>query len=117
MIVVGGGGIHGCLEAFDDLLRATDFRSGSNRLEWTFEIVGGLMATQDIRGVDRGVDGWYQAVEVSPADAEFLRVGGTYRWTPGGSRYRIVGVSRKIRPERDGGVVVLLELASARRPA
>jgi hypothetical protein len=57
--------------------------------------------SSSIVGIDRGVDGWYQAVETS----EDIRVGQEVRWDR--AKWVVVGISKKL--PQAGGIVVQLE--------
>lgn len=65
------------------------------------------MPSERVPALDRGVEGWYRALEIGGKHADRLRVGDRFAAQHG--RVRIVGLSRQ-RPEREDGVVVLVKM-------
>lgn len=60
-----------------------------------------------IKTVDRGLEGWFQALEIiDPPDT--LRIGGTFHYVRDNYTARVVTIAKRIKPTREGGIVVLV---------
>lgn len=55
---------------------------------------------------ERGVDSWYDVIEVTGNLQDTLKMGAVIKLSTG--FYTVVGISRRIKPKR-GGIVVKLE--------
>ncbi len=67
-------------------------------------------ATKVVRTTDRGVEGWLRAVELRPEDLDELKIGSELYVNS--LRYRIAGLSKRIKPYKEDGAVVLIKIVS-----